>query len=106
MRSEQPTMMPGRINALANPTTFMRISERLLPWLIALTVALFAVGLTMAFRAPPDNLQGETVRIMYVHVPAAWLATACYTLIALSSAGLLICRRTRASRHVDRPGRR
>ncbi len=80
------------ISTLANPTTFMRISERLLPWLIALTVVLFVVGLTMGFRAPPDNLQGETVRIMYIHVPSAWLSTACYTLIALSSAGLLIWR--------------
>jgi heme exporter protein C len=85
-------MMPRGISALANPTAFMRVSERFLPWLAALTIALFVVGLTMAFRAPPDDLQGETARIMYVHVPAAWLSLACYTLIALSSAGLLIWR--------------
>jgi len=81
-----------RPSSFANPSNFMRLSERVLPWLIGLTAIFFAVGLTMAFRAPPDYQQGETVRIMYVHVPAAWLSMACYTLIAISSAGLLIWR--------------
>jgi len=70
----------------------MRLSGRLLPWLAALTAALFAVGLVMAFTAPPDYQQGETVRIMFIHVPAAWLSMACYSLIAVSSAGYLIWR--------------
>jgi heme exporter protein C len=78
------------IGTLANPSTFMRLSRKLLPWLAVLTAALFAAGLSMAFSAPPDYQQGETVRIMYIHVPAAWLSLACYTLIALSSAGYLI----------------
>lgn len=81
-----------RISSLANPTAFMRLSGRLLPWLSILTLILFAIGLTMAFQAPPDYQQGETVRIMFVHVPAAWLSMACYTLIAFSSAGYLIWR--------------
>ncbi|MGO9473748.1 MAG: heme ABC transporter permease [Rhodomicrobium sp.] len=81
-----------RVAALANPSTFLRLSSKLLPWLAALTAILFAVGLTMAFRAPPDYQQGETVRIMFIHVPAAWLSMACYSLIAISSAGYLIWR--------------
>ena len=90
--SEPQTMRSWRVSTLANPTAFMRLSGKLLPWLIAITVILFAVGLTMAFRAPPDYQQGETVKIMYVHVPAAWLSMACYSIIALSSAGYLIWR--------------
>ncbi|MGA7323069.1 MAG: heme ABC transporter permease [Rhodomicrobium sp.] len=81
-----------RISTLANPSAFMQLSGRLLPWLSGATVILFAAGLVMAFRAPPDYQQGETVRIMYVHVPAAWLSMACYSLIAISSAGYLIWR--------------
>jgi len=46
----------------------------------------------MAFKAPPDYQQGETVRIMFIHVPSAWLSMACYALIAISSAGYLIWR--------------
>ena len=90
--SEPQTMRSWRVSTLANPTAFMRLSGKLLPWLIAITLILFAVGLTMAFRAPPDYQQGETVKIMYVHVPAAWLSMACYSVIALSSAGYLIWR--------------
>ncbi len=81
-----------RISTLANPSTFMRLSGALLPWLAAVTAVLFVAGLVMGFQAPPDYQQGETVRIMFIHVPAAWLSMACYTLIALSSAGYLIWR--------------
>jgi len=81
-----------RISTLANPSAFMRLSGKLLPWLAALTAVFFAAGLVMAFTAPPDYQQGETVRIMFIHVPAAWLSMACYTLIAISSAGYLIWR--------------
>jgi heme exporter protein C len=81
-----------RIIALANPSAFMRLSGKLLPWLITATVVLFVFGLVLSFRAPPDYQQGETVRIMFIHVPAAWLGMACYTLIAISSAGYLIWR--------------
>ena len=77
----------------ANPTWFMNFSARLLPWIISLTAILFAAGLYMSFFvAPPDYQQGETVRIMFIHVPSAWLAMMCYGLIALSSIGLLVWR--------------
>ena len=78
---------------LANPTQFMALSARLLPWLCGLAAALIAVGLYMAFFvAPPDYQQGHTAKIMYVHVPAAWLAMLGYTLVAASSFGLLVFR--------------
>lgn len=78
---------------LANPTRFMRLSGLVLPWLSAVAVALIAYALYLAFFvAPPDYQQGETVRIMFIHVPAAWLAMMGYGLIAVSSFGLLVFR--------------
>lgn len=78
---------------LANPTRFMALSVRVLPWVAALAAVLIAVGLYMAFfTAPPDYQQGHTAKIMYVHVPAAWLSMFVYTLVAASSFGLLVFR--------------
>ena len=77
----------------ANPTRFMRLSGRLVPWFAAATVLLMAAGLFFAlFASPPDYQQGESVRIMYVHVPAAWMAMFCYTSMAIASAIGLIWR--------------
>jgi heme exporter protein C len=77
----------------ANPARFMRLSAAILPWCAALTALLLAVGLYLAlFVAPPDYQQGEAVRIMFVHVPAAWMATFVYASLALSSAVALIWR--------------
>ena len=57
---------------LANPTRFMRLADRLLRPLALLATALILAGLYYGlFDSPPDYQQGETVRIMYVHVPAA-----------------------------------
>lgn len=76
---------------LANPTRFLSITAAMMPYLIGLTVLAFAVGLYMAFFvAPPDYQQGETVRIMFVHVPAAWLSMFCYTIMAASALGTLV----------------
>ena len=82
----------GKFATLANPSFFMGLSDRVLPWLAALTGALFVVGLYFSLAAPADYQQGETVRIMFIHVPAAWLAMACYMVIAISSLGSLIWR--------------
>ncbi|MEV5407159.1 cytochrome c biogenesis protein, partial [Streptomyces albidoflavus] len=72
---------------LANPTRFMAYSGRLLPWIAGLAVVTLVVGLYMAwFVAPADYQQGETVRIMYIHVPAAWLGLFFYTLMAAERA--------------------
>ena len=77
---------------LASPSVFLNVARRTLPWLVALTVALFAVGLTLGFRAPPDYQQGETVKIMYLHVPAAWLSTFIWGVMTLASLGTLVWR--------------
>jgi heme exporter protein C len=71
----------------ANPTRFLSLANKALPAIWTLTVILFAIGLYGALvSAPPDYQQGETVRIMFVHVPAAWLAMLVYTVMALASA--------------------
>jgi heme exporter protein C len=81
------------MHRFANPTRFMRLSAAALPWLGWLTAILLAVGLVLAlFVAPPDYQQGESVRIMFVHVPAAWMALFVYAIMALSSAAALIWR--------------
>jgi len=70
----------------------MRLSGRVIPVLAIIVAAMFAAGLYLAANAPPDYQQGETVRIMFVHVPAAWLAMMCYTIIAISAIGSLVWR--------------
>jgi heme exporter protein C len=78
---------------LANPTRFLRLANWLLPYAWAITIGLFAVGLYGALSgSPQDYQQGETVRIMYVHVPAAWMALFVYTVMALASAVAVIFR--------------
>lgn len=75
----------------ANPTRFMRLSGALLPWTAGATVVLAVTGLYLAlFASPADYQQGDSVRIMYVHVPAAWMALFCYTCLAAASAVNLI----------------
>ena len=82
-----------KVSTLANPSFFMRLTDRVLPWLAGVTVVLMAIGLYMSFFvAPPDYQQGETVRIMFIHVPSAWLAMFCYMIVAASSIGSLIWR--------------
>jgi len=78
---------------LANPTRFMELSRRILPWISGLAALTLASGLYLAFFvAPPDYQQGETVKIMFIHVPAAWLSMMGYLIIAVSSFGLLVFR--------------
>lgn len=79
--------------SLANPTRFLGLVDKVLPWLSALVVILLGTGLYLSFFvAPPDYQQGETVRIMFIHVPAAWLAMFGYTVIAIAALGTLIWR--------------
>lgn len=77
---------------LANPSRFLSFADRVLPWLIAATVALFAVGLYQAALAPDDYQQGATVKIMFLHVPAAWLAMFGWTVMTVSALGTLVWR--------------
>ena len=77
----------------ANPARFLKLAQALLPPLWGATVIAFAAGLYLALvTAPPDYQQGETVRIMFVHVPAAWMALMVYTAMALASASAAIFR--------------
>ena len=84
--------MPS-VAALANPTRFLSLSARLLPWASGVAAVLFVAGLYMAlFVAPADYQQGDSARIMYVHVPAVMLAMGCYVLMAVSALGTLVWR--------------
>ncbi|MCC6949442.1 MAG: heme ABC transporter permease [Bradyrhizobiaceae bacterium] len=77
---------------LANPHRFMTLARCLTPACAVAAVVLLAVGFVLGFRAPADYQQGETVRIMYIHVPAAWLGLGIYTLMAISALGTLVWR--------------
>ncbi|HBS30753.1 MAG TPA: heme transporter HemC, partial [Parvularcula sp.] len=71
---------------LANPERFDRLARLTTPWMAGLAAASLAAGLYFAlFASPADYQQGESVRIMYVHVPAAWMALMCYTAMAAAS---------------------
>ena len=82
-----------RFHALANPARFMALSEKLVLPFGLLTAGLLGVGLYFSlFVAPPDYQQGETVRIMYIHVPSAWLAMLGYMVMAGASFIALVFR--------------
>ncbi|HWA88508.1 MAG TPA: heme ABC transporter permease CcmC [Rhizomicrobium sp.] len=69
----------------ANPTRFMQLSTPLVPWLGGAAALLLGVGLYLGFSVPPDYQQGDTVRVMFIHVPAAWTAMMGYGLMATAS---------------------
>ena len=78
---------------LANPAKFMALTAKLLPWLLALTAIAFATGLPLALVfSPPDYQQGEAVRIMYIHVPAAMLSMLVYAVMAAAAFSHLVWR--------------
>jgi heme exporter protein C len=81
------------MHRFANPLRYQRIADAVLPWAGAGAVVLTVLGLYLAlFVAPPDYQQGEAYRIMYVHVPAAWMALMVYGLMALGSFSALVWR--------------
>ncbi|MDG5488181.1 heme ABC transporter permease CcmC [Sphingomonas sp. BGYR3] len=96
------------MHALANPARFLRIARPLTPVLFWLGLALILVGAGAGlFVTPPDYLQGDSVRILYIHVPAAWLGMGGWTGIAVSSLCYLIWRHPLAAlsaRAVAAPG--
>jgi heme exporter protein C len=77
---------------LANPTRFLKFTNCVLPWLAAATLILFAVGLYGAVNAPDDYQQGATVKIMYLHVPCAWLGMMGWALMSVAALGTLVWR--------------
>ena len=81
------------MHRFANPGRFLRMAAIVLPWSAAATILLIGTGLVWGlFFAPPDYQQGESVRIIYVHVPSAWMALFIYTCMAAASASALIWR--------------
>ena len=83
------------ILSLLNPYFFKKFSRLILPYLMISTFLTLAFGLYQALLvSPPDYQQGENVRIMYVHVPSAWMALGIYSFIALCSFSYLIWQTT------------
>lgn len=80
------------LHTLARPSFFMKYSARIIPWFTVAATLIMGYGLMLAFQAPPDQLHGYTILMMYVHVPMAWLAMMAYTLIFISSIGYLVWR--------------
>lgn len=79
------------MHRFANPTRFMRVANAILPWAAGLTLLFLGLGLYQAlFASPADYQQGETVRIMYVHVPSAYMAMMIYASMAVASVTSLV----------------
>ena len=85
--------MTGLFDSLANPTRFRTLSAVIRPFCFWAAAIFFIFGLYLALLAsPPDYQQGDAVRIMYVHVPSAWLALSSYLLLGICSFFFLIWR--------------
>jgi len=77
---------------LANPSRFLALSGRVLPWLSAATLIAFAVGIVQVIGAPDDYQQGATAKIMYIHVPSAWLSMFIWGTMSIAALGTLVWR--------------
>jgi heme exporter protein C len=86
------SVVSGSFMSFANPARFMRVSRILVPVLAVPALLLIAYGLFLSLTAPADYQQGETVRIMFIHVPFAWLAMMTYSLMTIAALGTLVWR--------------
>jgi heme exporter protein C len=77
---------------LANPTRFLALTARVLPWLAAISALLLAVGLYQSAMAPDDYQQGATVKILFIHVPNAWLSMFVWGVMCMAALGTLVWR--------------
>src|ERR1700746_2606900 len=77
---------------LANPSRFLALTDRVLPWLSAATLLAFAFGVSQAYLAPDDYQQGPTVKIMFIHVPAACLGLFAWMWMSAAALGTLVWR--------------
>jgi heme exporter protein C len=84
--------LTDRLTDLANPTRFLALTARVLPWLVAITAILLAIGLYLSALAPDDYQQGATVKIMFIHVPNAWLSMFVWGVMSIASLGTLVWR--------------
>jgi heme exporter protein C len=93
IKREEPTQEPGMsLIDLANPSRFLALSSRVLPWLMAATLLGFVWGGAEVYLAPDDYQQGATVKIMFIHVPAAWLGIFGWIVISAGALGTLVWR--------------
>ena len=96
------------LHALANPRRFLGIARPLTPLCVGVGALLVAFGCWAGLtRTPPDYLQGETVRILYIHVPAAWLGMGGWSGVAVASLAYLVWRHPLAAvaaRAIAAPG--
>jgi heme exporter protein C len=76
----------------ANPSRFLRLADRTIPWLGGVALIVFAFGINQIMAAPNDYQQGATVKIMYLHVPSAWLGMMCWGLMTVAALGTLVWR--------------
>ena len=90
--TSQPAPRPGRVTALANPTRFLAFARWAVPTSALLAAVLLAWGLGLGLTAPADYQQGLTVRVLFVHVPAAWLAMLTYGAMVMGALGTLVWR--------------
>ena len=77
---------------LANPTKFLSLTARVLPWLAGATAILLLVGFYQAAMAPDDYQHGAVVKIMFIHVPNAWLSMFVWSVMSLAALGTLVWR--------------
>jgi heme exporter protein C len=77
---------------LANPSRFLSFANRTIPWLGGVAVLAFAFGIDQTMIAPDDYQQGATVKIMFLHVPAAWLGMLGWGLMTIAALGTLVWR--------------
>ncbi len=81
------------MHGYANPARFLKFARPATGWLLAIGVVLLIAGAWGGLMiSPPDYLQGETVRILYIHVPAAWLGMAGWAAIAAASISQIVWR--------------
>src|SRR6201985_3681177 len=76
----------------ANPTRFLALTARVLPWLVAAPAILLPIGLYQSATAPDDYQQGATVKIMFIHVPNAWLSMFVWGVMSVAALGTLVWR--------------
>lgn len=77
------TKVPIRLFTFAAPSRFYGLAGALIPWLWAVTIAFAVAGLYMGFFvAPTDATQGDAYRVIFIHVPAAWMSMLLYLVMA------------------------
>jgi heme exporter protein C len=76
----------------ANPSRFLKLSGRVLPWLSGATAIVFAIAIYKIIQSPDDYQQGATAKIMFIHVPSAWLSMFIWGTMAIAALGTLVWR--------------